>query len=317
MIICKECGFTAQRLQWTHFKYNCTGKFKNGREYLAAYPGEKLVDPEVCKKTAITLENLKKKYGVKEGENKWAEYRTKQAHSNSLEYKREKLGWTVEQFNEYNKNRSTTLENLIRRHGEEVGIKKWQEYCDRQSYTKAKEYLIKKYGEVDGLQKYHDINRKKAATCNPKILSEILSITVDEAVDLICSRSSLRFNSNIEKEFIRLLESEIGELDHSSLKSPFGKWCSTLEKYVVYDIKHKDCIIEFNGDYWHANPSKYKATDIIRGKSVQDIWDSENKKLNLARSLGFRVLIIWESDYINDKAKTIKDTIKWISNEQQ
>ena len=34
MPTCKECGFTASRLQWTHFKFNCTGKFNNGKEFI-------------------------------------------------------------------------------------------------------------------------------------------------------------------------------------------------------------------------------------------------------------------------------------------
>ena len=33
MIKCLECGFESSRLQWTHFKFNCTGRFNNGTEY--------------------------------------------------------------------------------------------------------------------------------------------------------------------------------------------------------------------------------------------------------------------------------------------
>ena len=29
MVKCLECGFESSRLQWTHFKYNCTGRFAN------------------------------------------------------------------------------------------------------------------------------------------------------------------------------------------------------------------------------------------------------------------------------------------------
>ena len=128
---------------------------------------------------------------------------------------------------------------------------------------------------------------------------------------------SLKFNSNLEKEFIQLLESHIGTLDHSSLKSPFGKWCYELNKYVVYDIKHKNCIIEFNGDYWHANPKEYKETDLIRGNLVKNIWEFDSKKIKLAKDLGYKVLIVWESDYIDNKFKVIKETVEWILKEQQ
>ena len=317
MPICKECGFESSRLQWTHFKFKCTGKFKNGKEYLQAYPEESLVDEDLRKKTAVNLENLKIKYGDEEGQRKWKEYRSKQAYTNSFEYKREKLGWTEDQFKNYNKSRAITLPNMIKKYGEEKGIELWQNYCERQSYTKTLDYLIEKYGKDEGSRKYLEINRKKSASSNPKILSEKLSITIDQAVDLICGRSSLRFNSNLEKEFIQLLESQIGPLEHSSLNSPFGKWCHELNKYVVYDIKHKNCIIEFNGDYWHANPKDYKENDIIRGRKVKDIWNFESKKLKLANDLGFSILVVWESDFIKDKSKIIKETVEWMLKEQK
>lgn len=315
MIICKECGFASNRLQWTHFKYNCSGRFKNGKEYQLEYPGELLVDPSLSKKTAVTLDNLKKKYGDIEGDIKWQEYKNKQAYSNSFEYKKNKLGWSEDQFTEYNKSRAVTLKNMIAAHGEIDGIEKWGEYCDRQRYTNTKNYFIEKYGNVVGTNKYLEVNKQKASN-NPKLLAEKLSITVDQAVDLICSRSSLRYNSNVEKEFIKLVESQLGPLDHSSLKSPFGKWCHDLDKYVVYDIQHKDCIIEFNGDYWHANPAFYSDKDTIRGRPVYDIWNAELKKINLAKDLGYRVLVVWESNYNADKFKTVKEVIKWILNEQ-
>lgn len=317
MPMCKECGFVSERLQWTHFKFKCTGKFKNGKEYQKAYPGSKLVDDKLAKKTAVTLENLKKKYGDIVGQIKWNEYRNKQSYTNSFEYKKEKFGWTRDQFNDYNSSRAITLENMINRHGEEDGLIKWVEYCDRQKFTKSKAYLIEKYGLEKGTEKYLEINRKKREPHDPKSLSEKLFISLDDAVSLICNRGTFKYTSLLEQEFIKLLESQIGPLDHSSLKDPFGKWCCKLDRYVVYDIKHKDCIIEFNGDYWHANPKIYNETDKIRGTFVKDIWNYELEKINLAKNLGYRIMVIWESDFLDDKIKTIEKVKKWISNEQQ
>lgn len=58
MIKCLECGIESNRLQWTHFKFNCTGRFKNGCEYQLAYPNALLVDESIVKKTAVTLDNV-------------------------------------------------------------------------------------------------------------------------------------------------------------------------------------------------------------------------------------------------------------------
>jgi hypothetical protein len=317
MIKCKECGFESNRLQWTHFRYKCSGRFKNGREYQQAYPDAPLVDPELAKKTAVTKENFIKKYGEEDGLIRWDTYCQKQAETNSFEYKNKKFGWTEDQFNDYNKSRAVTLENMIEKYGETDGIEKWSKYCDQQRYTKTKDYLISKYGEQVGTQKYLDINRKKSEPHDPKQLSKKLGITVDQAVELICSRGAYKYTSNLEQEFVALIEQKIGALEHVSTRSPFGKWDHTLSRYVVYDVKHKDCIIEFNGDYWHANPRFYSATDKIRGRLASEIWQRDTEKLCVASNAGFRVLVVWESDFLENREKIIEDTIKWILNEPQ
>lgn len=89
---CLECGVDLPRLQWTHFKYKCTGRFNNSKEYIVAYPNAILVDPELAKRTAVTLENLILKYGSEKGTNRWKHYLEKQATSNSFKYKKEKHG---------------------------------------------------------------------------------------------------------------------------------------------------------------------------------------------------------------------------------
>jgi hypothetical protein len=206
---------------------------------------------------------------------------------------------------------------MIEKYGETDGLEKWSNYCDQQRYTKTKEYLISKYGEKTGTQRYLDINRKKSEPHDPKQLSKKLGITIDQAVKLICSRGAYKYTSNLEQEFVDIIEQRIGILENVSTRSPFGKWDHNLSRYVVYDVKHKDCIIEFNGDYWHANPKIYSATDRIRGKLASEIWQRDAEKLRVASNAGFRVLVVWESDYLENREKIIEDTIKWISNEPQ
>ncbi|CAB4130211.1 hypothetical protein UFOVP116_325 [uncultured Caudovirales phage] len=314
MIKCLECGFEAPRLQWTHFKYNCTGRFSNGKEYKLVYPGAILVSEEVAKKTAITLENLIKKYGEVAGTEKWNQYREKQAKSNSFEYKQEKFNWTKDQFDEYNSSRAQTLEKMMMRYGEIEGAAKWENYCLRQAYTNTKEYFVEKYGEEVGVEKYLSVNKKKAITTNPLALSNHLNISVEDATGIIVSRQK-SFFSNIEKEFIELIEKKIGKLQHTSLHKPFGLWSTYLNTYVVYDIKHNDYVIEFNGDYWHANPLLYKETDMLRGKSAACVWEKDMLKLKTAQDRNLKTLVIWESEFKVNKEATIEKVIKCISNE--
>jgi hypothetical protein len=316
MVKCLECGFESTRLQWTHFKFNCTGKFKNGKEYMLAYPGAKVVDPYLAKSTAITLENLTKKYGAIDGNQRWQEYRLKQAYSNSYEYKKEKFGWSQEQFKEYNSSRSHTLEKMILRHGETEGIAKWELYCARQAYTNTKNYFIEKYGLDKGTGKYIAINKKKSVN-SPALLSEKLNISLDQATEIILSRQKQFFTSNLEQEFISAIEQQIGTLDNTTKNKPFGKWSSLLNTYVIYDIRHKKCIIEFNGDYWHANPNIYKDDTIIRGKKAVDIRHKDMLKLKTVQDLGYKTLVVWESDFKNHKDSTIKQVCEWILREQK
>jgi hypothetical protein len=312
MVKCLECGFESSRLQWTHFRFNCTGKFKNGTEYKKYYPNAEIIDKDLAKKTAITLENLVKKYGDVEGSIRWKTYKDKQALSNSLEYKKEKHGWSEKQFKEYNDSRSQTLKKMIERHGEAEGIIKWEKYCDRQSYTNTKSYFIQKYGEDLGTKKYIEINKKKSVG-NPVILAEKLNISIHEAVDIIIYRQKNIFKSNLEKEFIQLIEERIGPLEHTSFKNPYGKWSKDLDTYVIYDVKHGNNIIEFNGDYWHANPKVYNETAIIRGKKAIDIWQRDMLKLKTAQDLGFNTLTVWELDFNFNKIKKIEEVIEWLS----
>ena len=54
-----------------------------------------------------TYENFITRHGEIDGEVKWQIYKDKQAHSNSYEYKKEKYGWNITQYNEYNKKRGS------------------------------------------------------------------------------------------------------------------------------------------------------------------------------------------------------------------
>lgn len=319
MIKCMECGFETNRLQWTHFRYKCTGRFKNSSEYLKSYPNAKIVDQELAQRTTLTESKFIEKYGEIDGLKRWNIYREKQAYSNSFEYKKEKHGWDRQKFDDYNSSRSITLEKCINRHGEEYGIYIWNSYVEQQKYTKTKNYLVDKYGEKIGIEKFNQINRLKSASVNPRIMAELKNISIDEAVEIITSRQNFtKYVSLLEKEFIEKLKKIIGELEYTSISRPYGKWSTLLNSYVVYDIKHKDCIIEFNGDYWHCNPKLFESTDIGPGnKLASEIWNRDSKKIQTAVNLGFRTATIWESDYRKTKQKVIEGIVEWMQSGQK
>ena len=70
--------------------------------------------------------------------------------------------------------------------------------------------------------------------------------------------------------------------------------------YRSYDIRINNTLIELQGVFWHANPAKYKANDILhmpKGKTykAQDIWSKDEEKRQLAIENGYNVIYLFES----------------------
>lgn len=62
-------------------------------------------------------------------------------------------------------------------------------------------------------------------------------------------------------------------------------------------------IIEYFGDYWHCNPIKYNENyfNKKKGQTAKEIWDYDDKKLELITNYGYNLEVIWESDYKKNK----------------
>lgn len=316
---CLECGKITTRLQWTHFKYKCTGRFNDSKEYKVVYPNAKLVDNDVAKRACVTEKGLIEKYGEEEGLNRWNSYRNKQANTNSFEYKKERYGWTRDKFDEYNKSRAVTIENMIKRHGDNKGTKKWLEYCDRQAYTNTLDYFIEREGSIkNGLEIYEKVNREKSNPMNPQWIAEKYDISFDEAVLLISNRRTHNFVSEGEKYFVDLLEKELNEnIKYTYKTKQFCVWSHKLNSSLFYDIvcSKRKKVIEYNGDYWHANPILYESDFVIKQSdmSAKEIWERDQIKIKEIIDRGFEVKIVWESEFLKNE-KMIKEVVKWFKN---
>lgn len=310
MVKCLECGVEVPVLQWTHFKYKCSGEITTIQEYKTKYPDAALMDDAYKNKTKITLENLIVKYGEEEGAIRWEQYRSKQALSNSLEYKKEKHGWSEEQYRKFNKSRAVTLENLIKKHGEVEGLVKWEQYCERQAFTNTLDYFIEREGSVEkGTEAYKAVNKEKAKVSDPHWIAEKYNISLDDALSVLSERKTCSFVSEGEKYFVDELEKKQGyEFPYSYKTKQFCLWSHDLNAPVFYDIADPSSklIIEYYGDYWHANPKKYKPDDVIKqtGMTAKQIWERDQLKNLTAMKRGFTVEIVWESEWINDTRRT-------------
>jgi G:T-mismatch repair DNA endonuclease (very short patch repair protein) len=69
-------------------------------------------------------------------------------------------------------------------------------------------------------------------------------------------------------------------------------------------------IIEFYGDYWHANPKFYKAEDIVHhGLKAKDIWKKDKERIqkfnNTIGDVSYKVIVVWQDEYINNKEQVL------------
>jgi G:T-mismatch repair DNA endonuclease (very short patch repair protein) len=74
-------------------------------------------------------------------------------------------------------------------------------------------------------------------------------------------------------------------------------------------VPELNLIIEYFGDYWHCNPIKYNSEYYNTKKKLlaKEIWKYDESKLELIKSYGYNLEVIWESELKlnNDKLLTI------------
>lgn len=115
--------------------------------------------------------------------------------------------------------------------------------------------------------------------------------------------------STIASDFCSIIQHKIKE----KLLFDSDEMCISGKYFDLTSAQNKK-IIEFNGDFWHAKPSKYKATDVIpiSGKTAQNVWDSDAAKIKLAEDAGYQVKVVWESEYKKNPKKIIEECVAWL-----
>lgn len=75
------------------------------------------------------------------------------------------------------------------------------------------------------------------------------------------------------------------------------------EKVYIPDcICFGNSIIEYYGDYWHANPKKYNNSDIVRNNmKAEEIWHNDYLRIKALENEGYNCIIIWESEWKKNK----------------
>jgi G:T-mismatch repair DNA endonuclease (very short patch repair protein) len=95
------------------------------------------------------------------------------------------------------------------------------------------------------------------------------------------------------------------------------KRIQTVDKLYIVDIffHRNNAVIEYYGDYWHCNPKKYKPDYFHKQKKMyaMDMWKHDRLRKKELEDLGYKVFIVWESDFKNNPEKEIRNLTKEIN----
>lgn len=153
------------------------------------------------------------------------------------------------------------------------------------NFENIKKSCLNKYGVEHYTQTEYNKRRKSA----------IEKIRYNNKSDDEKNEMVRRFINNFSSK----LESRVEEiLFLTDLK--FKRGCFIAGKQFDFLVE-KLFLLEVNGDYWHANPEKYKSTDIIKypGNKLifaENIWEKDYDKKQIAKKYGYDVLYLWEKD---------------------
>lgn len=119
------------------------------------------------------------------------------------------------------------------------------------------------------------------------------------------------YTSSYEKRIANILE----ELDISFVQQ---KSCNKKYRYDFF-LEDFNLYIEFNGDYWHANPNQFNENYYHPHKKIlaREIWEYDDvKRVNVINS-GYNFLTIWECDVKEFNDQQLKDYIIGIIKNQK
>lgn len=164
-------------------------------------------------------------------------------------------------------------------------------------------WFIDKYGEIEGQRKYHERCAHIKATTFLKQYNKMNKNNTSNISQELFNRIMTVFNTD-DKVYYHTKNHEYS--------------CGTNFNYdfVVLGINK---IIEFNGDKFHANPKIYMAMDtpnpFIPNLTASQIWTYDNDKINAALEKGFKVLVVWESDFRKSPDSVIEQCLNFLRND--
>ena len=285
---------------------------------------EEELNVERSKFDTASIQSFIRRYGENEGKKKFDEYCKIQAKAGcTLEYFVEKYGEEVGslKYEEVCKNKGVTKKNCIKKYGEEFGKKFFDEYCKVQiDAGNTLKYFVGKYGEIEGKKKYDEVCHQKPMT----LTNFIRKYGEDEGLKRYkqhIEKTSVGY-SKVSQELFMKIDEKLGDFANDSFffvknyETEVEIEINGKKKFAKLDYELNNKVIEFNGDFWHANPKIYHKDDILTlhlvKRRVKDIWLNDFLRKQELERHGFKILIVWESDYAENPDRVVDECVKFL-----
>lgn len=108
-------------------------------------------------------------------------------------------------------------------------------------------------------------------------------------------------------------------LDHLTSNVPQAKFegeklfhSGTHRYFVDIFSANAKMVVEFNGDYWHCNPSLYSGSFIHprKNKAAEQIWREDLERMRVLQEMGYHTVTVWESEYNSDRQGVLQKLTK-------
>jgi len=197
----------------------------------------------------------------------------------------------------YGKTFSEETLNRIKQKTREASIKKWQDPVYRDKNIKSTSKPRKPSFSIE-----QKIRIKKWYQDNPE-QRDIRSVQMKNSWETgKIVHNVTRYNtSKSEKELFEIVK-------NMCLDCVMKKALKYENKIIIPDILIPEIhlVIEFYGDYWHANPDCYEADTIIKNQRADEIWKRDENRLKILSFLGFDTIVVWQSEFKFDREEVIK-----------
>lgn len=194
-------------------------------------------------------------------------------------------------------------------------------------------FFLHKYGEEEGLFKFTEMIESRKNTYYSKdeetraaigksrgrtreqLIAEhgteyaIKVIQARTSGQAAISKESMAFFSQLDK----LLAPELAAESVTGYKGP-ERWIMQDKKFYFVDYLIENCIIEYNGSFWHADPRQFVAEQIhpVTQLTAKEMWQKDADRTKVFTDLGYKVLTIWSKDVahnITDELTKCKEFI--------